>query len=186
MNFDRMKAAVKNRELLGLEPFYLLKNILERQQVNGWGKLHAFILVDGCSLFFYSSSDDFISGGQIFEEPILQFIECKQPDPNNQLIASPQEQLMGSAKFNTKCKRKSAHRLKDIRVNLFFSFLVQERIFKEFYSYTFPSEYMSFQAFVEVMDNKLSTVEKSKLPAYFRAFDAQQKSYLTYSDYLLG
>lgn len=38
MNFERMKAAVKNREVLGLEPFYLLKNILERQQVNGWGK----------------------------------------------------------------------------------------------------------------------------------------------------
>lgn len=67
-----------------------------------------------------------------------------------------------------------------------FSYLVQERVFKEFYSYTFPSEYMSFQAFVEAMDNKLSTVEKGKLPAYFRAFDAQQKSYLTYSDYLLG
>ena len=48
-------------------------------------------------------SDDFISGGQIFEEPILQFIDCKQPDPNNQLVASPQEQLMGSAKFNIKC-----------------------------------------------------------------------------------
>jgi hypothetical protein len=38
MNFERMKVAVKNRELLGLEPFYVLKNILERQQVNGWGK----------------------------------------------------------------------------------------------------------------------------------------------------
>jgi Ca2+-binding EF-hand superfamily protein len=45
---------------------------------------------------------------------------------------------------------------------------------------------MSFQAFVEVMDNKLSTTEKTKLQAYFRAFDGQQKSYLTYSDYLLG
>ena len=63
---------------------------------------------------------------------------------------------------------------------------MQERTFKEFYSFTFPSEYMSFQAFVEVMDNKLSTVEKAKMHAYFRAFDAQQKSYLTYSDYLLG
>ncbi|CAM4864746.1 unnamed protein product [Rotaria socialis] len=145
MSFERMKTAIKNRELLGLEPYYLLKNILERQQVNGW--------------------DDFISGGQIFEESILQFIDCKQPDPNNQLIASPQEQLMGSAKFNIK---------------------IQERIFKEFYSYTFPSEYMSFQAFVEGMDNKLSTGEKIKIQAYFRAFDAQQKSYLTYSDYLLG
>ena len=46
--------------------------------------------------------DDIVSGSQIFEEPILQFIDCKQPDPNNQLLASPQEQLMGSAKFNIK------------------------------------------------------------------------------------
>ncbi|CAF0938900.1 unnamed protein product [Adineta ricciae] len=145
MNLERMKTAVKNRELLGLEPFYLLKTVLDRQQTNGW--------------------DDFISGGQIFEEPILQFIDCKQPDPNNQLVASPQEQLMGSAKFNIK---------------------LQERIFKEFYSYTFPSEYMSYQAFTEAMDNKLSSAEKVKMQAYFRAFDAQQKSYLTYSDYLLG
>ncbi|CAF1408695.1 unnamed protein product [Adineta ricciae] len=145
MNLERMKTAVKNRELLGLEPFYLLKTVLERQQTNGW--------------------DDFISGGQIFEEPILQFIDCKQPDPNNQLVASPQEQLMGSAKFNIK---------------------LQERVFKEFYSYTFPSEYMSYQAFIEAMDNKLSSAEKVKMQAYFRAFDAQQKSYLTYSDYLLG
>jgi len=45
---------------------------------------------------------------------------------------------------------------------------------------------MSFQAFTEAMDNKLSTAEKAKMQAYFRAFDAQQKSYLTYSDYLLG
>jgi hypothetical protein len=65
-------------------------------------------------------------------------------------------------------------------------FAVQERIFKEFYSFTFPSEYMSYQAFAEAMDNKLLPAEKAKLSAYFRAFDAQQKSYLTYSDYLLG
>jgi Ca2+-binding EF-hand superfamily protein len=45
---------------------------------------------------------------------------------------------------------------------------------------------MSFQAFAEAMDNKLSATEKTKIQAYFRAFDAQQKSYLTYSDYLLG
>jgi hypothetical protein len=45
MNFERMKAAIKNRELLGLEPFYLLKNILERQQANGWGKIIDFYLL---------------------------------------------------------------------------------------------------------------------------------------------
>jgi hypothetical protein len=38
MNYERMKTAVKNRELLGLEPLHLLKSILERQQANGWGK----------------------------------------------------------------------------------------------------------------------------------------------------
>jgi len=89
---------------------------------------------------------------------------------------------MGSAKFNIKCKLKFS----SIEINIICLILVQERIFKEFYSYTFPSEYMSFQAFVEAMDNKLSAAEKSKIQAYFRAFDAQQKSYLTYSDYLLG
>jgi hypothetical protein len=64
-----------------------------------------YLLNNHHAIVFFNS-DDFISGGQIFEEPILQFIECKQPDPNNQLIASPQEQLMGSAKFNIKCKLK--------------------------------------------------------------------------------
>lgn len=63
-------------------------------------------LFNSSRIFYRISLDDFASGGQIFEEPILQFIECKQPDPGNQLIASPQEQLMGSAKFNIKCKTK--------------------------------------------------------------------------------
>jgi hypothetical protein len=55
---------------------------------------------------FYFYLDYLISGGEIFEEPILQFIECKQPDLNNQLSISPQEQLIGSAKFNNKSIRK--------------------------------------------------------------------------------
>ena len=91
---------------------------------------------------------------------------------------------MGSAKFNIKRMRNFYTHTHKIRIACIA--IVQERIFKEFYSYTFPSEYMGFQAFVEAMDNKLSTIEKSKIHAYFRAFDSQQKSYLTYSDYLLG
>jgi Ca2+-binding EF-hand superfamily protein len=71
---------------------------------------------------------------------------------------------------------------------LIFAFfdLVQERIFKEFYSHTFPSEYMSFRSFSEAMESKLTEQEKSKIQAYFRAFDTQQNFYLTYTDYLLG
>ena len=45
---------------------------------------------------------------------------------------------------------------------------------------------MSFQTFSEIMDNKLSTIEKPKMQAYFRAFDTQQSNYLTYTEYLLG
>lgn len=67
-----------------------------------------------------------------------------------------------------------------------FLFLVQERIFKEFYSFTFPSDYMSFDSFREAMENKLSEKEKNRIQAYFRAFDVQQKFYLSYLDYLLG
>ncbi|CAF2583062.1 unnamed protein product [Rotaria sp. Silwood2] len=145
MNLERINMAIKNRELLGLEPYYILKSILERQQSNGWDKL--------------------LSDGKIFEEPTLQFIEFKQSDLNNQAIVSPIEQLISSAKFNNK---------------------IQENVFKEFYSYTFPSEYMSLKSFTEAMDNKLSTTEKTKIQAYFRAFDSQKNSYLTYLDYLVG
>jgi len=118
----------------------------------------------------------------MFEELTLQFIECKSLDLNNQLNILPQEQLISSAKFTNKSMKE-----KNIFVILFFVFdLVQERIFKEFYSYTFPSDYMSFESFSEAMDNKLIGKEKNKIQAYFRAFDAQQNSYLTYMDYLLG
>jgi hypothetical protein len=59
-----------------------------------------------CDIIFsilYSISIDYvISGGQIFEESILQFIECKQLDVNNPSTASPQEQLISTAKFNSK------------------------------------------------------------------------------------
>jgi hypothetical protein len=64
--------------------------------------------MDGVLRYFYISLfrdfylDHLISGVQIFEEPTLQFIECKQLDVNNQLTASPQEQLISSAKFNNK------------------------------------------------------------------------------------
>ncbi|UJR23511.1 hypothetical protein I4U23_026508 [Adineta vaga] len=145
MTFDQIKIAIKNRELLGLEPYVILQNILERQRMYGW--------------------DDFTTGRQLFEEPNLQLIDCKPVEANNQSVGTAQEQLINSAKFSHK---------------------IQERVFKEFYSSTFPSEYMSFQSFSEVMDNKLNGLEKTKIQAYFRAFDTQQNNYLTYMEYLLG
>ena len=45
---------------------------------------------------------------------------------------------------------------------------------------------MSLRSFSEAMDNKLLEKEKSKIQAYFRAFDTQQNLYLTYTDYLFG
>jgi hypothetical protein len=37
MNLEQMKAAIKDQKLLGLEPYYTLKALLERQQLHGWG-----------------------------------------------------------------------------------------------------------------------------------------------------
>jgi hypothetical protein len=102
MNLEQMKAAIKDQKLLGLEPYYTLKALLERQQSYGWGikiflELFIFILFD---------IDHVISGGQIFEEAVLQFIDCKPIDVNNPSTASPQEQLISTAKFNWKGKLK--------------------------------------------------------------------------------
>lgn len=93
-----MKLAIKNQELLGLEPFYILKDILDRQQSHGWGILNIFKFYH----FYSNTIDHLISGGQIFEEPTLQFIECKQLDSNNLSNATPHEQLISTAKFNPK------------------------------------------------------------------------------------
>jgi len=38
MNLDQMKVAITKQQLLGLEPYYILKSILERKQTNGWGR----------------------------------------------------------------------------------------------------------------------------------------------------
>ncbi len=59
-------------------------------------------------LFVYFYLDYLISGREIFEEPTVQFIECKQLDLNNQLSGLPQEQLISSAKFNTKSTQKKS------------------------------------------------------------------------------
>ena len=119
---------------------------------------------------------------QIFEESIFQYMDCKAPDLSNQLSSSAQEQLLGSAKFHDKSEEKTLF----FPTPNDFPFSVQEMIFKEFYSYTFPSEYMNFDNFSQAMDNKLSLLEKSRIEAYFRAFDGQQRLYLTYPDYLVG
>ncbi len=37
MNLEQMKIAIKHCELLGLEPYHILKILLERQQSHGWG-----------------------------------------------------------------------------------------------------------------------------------------------------
>ena len=82
--------------------------------------------------------------------------------------------------------RKVDERVDEISSGDFRFDLAQERIFKEFYSHTFPSEYMSFRAFCEAVENKLMEKEKLRIQGYFRAFDTQQNFYLTYTDYLLG
>ena len=64
--------------------------------------------------------------------------------------------------------------------------LVQKRIFNEFYSFTFPSDFMNIENFSQAIENKLNPNETNRIKAYFRAFDAQKNEYLTFSDYLIG
>lgn len=39
MNLDQIKVAITKNQLLGLEPYYVLKNLLERKQTNSLGKI---------------------------------------------------------------------------------------------------------------------------------------------------
>ena len=62
--------------------------------------------------------------------------------------------------------------------------LVQEKLFEEFFSFTFPSEYMSIKAFNEIILQH--GIEANKIVDYFRAFDIGQKNCINFNEYLLG
>lgn len=104
MNLDQMKVAITKQQLLGLEPYYILKSILERKQTNGWGRN---LNIEFCFWIRFQIDLESVVSGQSFEEITLQFIDCIQPDLNNQLANSPHEQLIGSAKFNLKSKKQN-------------------------------------------------------------------------------
>jgi Ca2+-binding EF-hand superfamily protein len=64
--------------------------------------------------------------------------------------------------------------------------LVEHEIRQEFFSSSFPSDWMNFDTFCQVIRNKLRPMENARVSSYFRAFDATKTGYLNYDTYLLG
>ena len=63
-------------------------------------------------------------------------------------------------------------------------YLVQERLFEEFFSFSYPCEYLSLKVFNEIIISR--GLNEKKANDYFRAFDIGQKYCLNFNDYLLG
>ena len=61
---------------------------------------------------------------------------------------------------------------------------MQAKIFEEFFSYSYPSEYVSYRVFEDVL--RAHSLDTGKLKEYFNSFDASIKGSLTFLDYLLG
>ncbi len=62
--------------------------------------------------------------------------------------------------------------------------IVQEKLFEEFFSFTYPSEYMGIKAFNELILQH--GIDGNKIIDYFRAFDIGQNNCLNFKDYVLG
>ena len=97
-------------------------------------------------------------------------------DSKNANNPSASEQLVASAKYTSS---------------------VQETLCAFFYHYSFPSEYLNLRSFRAIMkylfkpDSSSSSLDNDpsglvKYKNYFYAFDASQKSIITFNDFLLG
>ena len=122
-----------------------------------------------CQVAEKASGSSHSNVNQIFYEPQMSFVESK--NTNN---PSASEQLIASAKYTNS---------------------VQEKLCAFFYHYSFPSEYLNLRSFRALMqflfssdainaENDTSGLFKYK--NYFYAFDASQKSIITFNDFLLG
>jgi hypothetical protein len=97
-----------------------------------------------------------------FYEPRMTYVEAVNPSTST-------EQLVASAKFTKP---------------------IQEKLFAIFFSYAFPSEYLSFAKFKILFEKILSandmTILPTKLKNYFFSFDLQFRQVLTFNELLLG
>ena len=75
-----------------------------------------------------------------------------------------------------------------------FSRTVQEKIFKLFFNYSYPSEYLNivrfrilFERLIAIQEeNKINFGITSKIDNYFYVFDLHEKNLLNFNDFLLG
>ena len=96
-----------------------------------------------------------------FHEPKLTYVEASA-------FNTSIEQLITSAKFTRQ---------------------IQEQLFAIYFSYTFPSEYLSlsrFKVFIEKLFKLNDNIYVNKYKSFFHAFDLHQRQVLTFSEFLIG
>ena len=96
----------------------------------------------------------------IFEEMKIPQIDTNPKANHNN---NPAEILLTSAKFTNS---------------------IQEKLYEEYHHAVTPSDYLNLEIFKELLQSK--GLESSNILDYFRAFDSNQRNYLTFVDYLLG
>ena len=102
----------------------------------------------------------------IYVQPKIPSLDLSVPNP-------AAEQLLASAKFSRS---------------------VQEKLYKLFFNYSYPSEYLNAVRFRILFERLINIKEEfkinfgltNKIDNYFYAFDLHEKNLLNFSDFLLG
>ena len=86
--------------------------------------------------------------------------------------------------IETLSKSTSNNAAETLLISAKFTSIIQEKLYEEYHHAVLPSDYLNFDTFKELIVRK--GLESSRVMDYFRAFDATQRNYLTFLDYLLG
>ena len=109
-------------------------------------------------IFYFSTRSSNLNPSVVFEE-----VKVPQLENNSKTTPSATETLLLSAKFTS---------------------TIQEQFYEVYHRTVAPSEYLNIETFKTLISNM--GLESQRSIDYFRAFDATQRNYLTFLDYLLG
>ena len=109
-------------------------------------------------IFYFSTRSSNLNPSVVFEE-----VKVPQLENNSKTTPSATETLLLSAKFTS---------------------TIQEQFYEVYHRAVAPSEYLNIETFKTLISNM--ALESQRSIDYFRAFDATQRNYLTFLDYLLG
>ena len=109
-------------------------------------------------IFYFPTRNNNLTPNVIFEE-----VKIPQVEHNPKTTPSTAETLLLSAKFTS---------------------TIQEQLFEAYHQAVVPCDYLNIETFKALISNL--GLESHRSIDYFRAFDATQRNYLTFLEYLLG